>query len=319
MSATNTTPNIGLPSFIGTDKPAWLTDWNGAMSTIDTEIGTIKTGVSGDETRIGNLENSVSSLNTTVSNHTTSITALNTQVATQGGTINTITSLIGNGTPTTTDQTIIGAINELHADQGDLANLVTTDKSSFVAAINEVAGGGGGSIAASAVSYNNTVSGLTANNVQAAIDELAGGSPVPGHYDFDLSAHTGDYTATAASGVSITGAQIHYAFNADFSVGKVYGIVPTTFDRSAINTWATLFTLPSLGQTYPAAFNVDMGGELYYSSGTPNGYSEVRMHVNTDGSIEVQGKNTTGSETSQQVNYYMDLTPCIYFFENYGD
>ena len=115
MSATNTTPNIGLPSFIGTDKPAWLTDWNGAMSTIDTEIGTIKTGVSGDETRIGNLENSVSSLNTTVGNHTTSITALNTQVSNQGGTINTITSLIGNGTPTTTDHTIIGAINEINA------------------------------------------------------------------------------------------------------------------------------------------------------------------------------------------------------------
>lgn len=116
MSATNTTPNIGLPSFIGTDKPSWLTDWNGAMSTIDTEVGSLKTDLSGDETRIGNLENSVSSLNTTVGNHTTSITALNTQVSNQGGTINTITSLIGNGTPTTTDQTIIGAINELHQD-----------------------------------------------------------------------------------------------------------------------------------------------------------------------------------------------------------
>lgn len=116
MSATNTTPNIGLPSFIGTDKPAWLTDWNGAMSTIDTEVGSLKTDLSGDETRIGNLENSVSSLNTTVGNHTASITALNTQVSNQGGAINTITSLIGNGTPTTTDQTIIGAINELHSD-----------------------------------------------------------------------------------------------------------------------------------------------------------------------------------------------------------
>lgn len=119
MSATNTTPNIGLPSFIGTDKPSWLTDWNGAMSTIDSEVGGLKTDLSGDETRIGNLENSVSSLNTTVGNHTTSITALNTQVSNQGGTINTITSLIGNGTPTTTDQTIIGAINELHADITD--------------------------------------------------------------------------------------------------------------------------------------------------------------------------------------------------------
>lgn len=115
MSATNTTPNIGLPSFIGTDKPAWLTDWNGAMSTIDSEVGTLKTDLTGDEARIGGLENSVTSLNTTVGQHSTSISNLNTQVTSQGGSINTITSLIGNGTPTTTDQTIIGAINEINA------------------------------------------------------------------------------------------------------------------------------------------------------------------------------------------------------------
>lgn len=322
MSATNTTPNIGLPSFIGTDKPAWLTDWNGAMSTIDTEIGTIKTGVSGDETRIGNLENSVSSLNTTVSNHTTSITALNTQVATQGGTINTITSLIGNGTPTTTDQTIIGAINELHANQGDLANLVTTNKSSFVAAINEVAGGGG-SIAASAVSYDNTTSGLTANNVQAAIDELAGAGPTPGQYDFDLSAHAGSYTPTAETGVTINTHDIHYAFNADYSIGKIYGIILCDFDRANYSNWATLFTLPSVGQTYAQAFNVAMGGEMFYeydsSIGyTPNGPAQTRFHVNTDGSIEVQAKTLT-THTTKTVRFFMDLTPCIYFFENYGD
>ena len=38
MSHTNTTPNYGLPQFITTDKPAWLTDINGAFSAIDTGI-----------------------------------------------------------------------------------------------------------------------------------------------------------------------------------------------------------------------------------------------------------------------------------------
>ena len=38
MSHTNTTPNYNLPQFVGTDKPAWLTDINQAFSAIDTAI-----------------------------------------------------------------------------------------------------------------------------------------------------------------------------------------------------------------------------------------------------------------------------------------
>ena len=38
MSATNHTTNYNLPIFVGTDKPAWLVDFNGAMTTIDTQM-----------------------------------------------------------------------------------------------------------------------------------------------------------------------------------------------------------------------------------------------------------------------------------------
>ena len=38
MSATNTTDNYNLPVFVGTDKPAWLVDFNGAMTAIDTQM-----------------------------------------------------------------------------------------------------------------------------------------------------------------------------------------------------------------------------------------------------------------------------------------
>lgn len=38
MAATNHTANYNLPQFIGTDKPAWLTDVNGAMTAIDTQM-----------------------------------------------------------------------------------------------------------------------------------------------------------------------------------------------------------------------------------------------------------------------------------------
>lgn len=38
MSFTNKTPNYNLPQWLGSDKPAWLTDMNGAFSEIDTAI-----------------------------------------------------------------------------------------------------------------------------------------------------------------------------------------------------------------------------------------------------------------------------------------
>ena len=38
MSATNHTTNYNLPVFVGSDKPAWLVDFNGAMNAIDAAI-----------------------------------------------------------------------------------------------------------------------------------------------------------------------------------------------------------------------------------------------------------------------------------------
>ena len=144
MSATNKTAVYELPIFLGTDVPSWLTDWNGAMGDIDTAIAAAKAAADAAASTAGTaatdivtINGQITSLQNTVGTHTT-------QIGTISGNINTINSLIGNGTPTTTDQTLIGAINELHANQGDLANLTTTDKSSLVAAINEAAQSGGG-------------------------------------------------------------------------------------------------------------------------------------------------------------------------------
>lgn len=38
MGATNHTTNYNLPQFVGSDKPTWLGDINGAMSAIDTQM-----------------------------------------------------------------------------------------------------------------------------------------------------------------------------------------------------------------------------------------------------------------------------------------
>ena len=41
MAATNTTPNLELSQFVGSDKPDWLTDYNGDMSKIDSSYGAV--------------------------------------------------------------------------------------------------------------------------------------------------------------------------------------------------------------------------------------------------------------------------------------
>ena len=46
MGHTNSTPNLHLPQFIGSDKPTWLSDVNGAMLAIDTAYGTIEANAS---------------------------------------------------------------------------------------------------------------------------------------------------------------------------------------------------------------------------------------------------------------------------------
>lgn len=195
MSATNSTPTINLPLFIGTDKPAWLVDWNGAMNAIDSAIAALQTAESGTAASLSALANSVTALSNTVSQQTTaietvtqSVNQLAGNVTTINGNINTINSLIGNGEPTTTDKTIIGAINEINAkipeggtvEADDVSfdntgsGLVATNVQAAIVEVN----GKIPSIStpdAEDVDYDNTTSGLQATNVQAAIDELAQG------------------------------------------------------------------------------------------------------------------------------------------------
>ena len=164
MGATNTTANYNLSQFISTDKPAWLQDYNGDMLKIDTGINAAKLAADTAQSTATNAQTDATSAVNSVTTLATTASSLSTAIGNINGTLNTITSLIGNGTPTTTDHTIIGAINELHADQGDLADLQTTDKSSLVAAINEAAQSGGGGGATGYHVITKTVSGANTTN-----------------------------------------------------------------------------------------------------------------------------------------------------------
>lgn len=185
MSATNSTLNYELPQFIATDKPAWLVDFNGAMSTIDTAIKEAKTAGDNAQTTANTNAANITTLDGTVTSQGTAIGVLTSDVAGNTGSINTINSLIGNGQPTTTDKTIIGAINEINAKVGDVeaddvsfdnanTGLVATDVQAAIVEVKGLIPAGPGSVDADDVSYVNTSSGLTATDVQAAIDETVG-------------------------------------------------------------------------------------------------------------------------------------------------
>lgn len=220
MSATNSTANYNLPVFLATDKPAWLTDWNGAMNAIDTAIHTAQATADGAQTTAGTATADIATINASLTTITSNISSLTTTVNGNTGSINTINSLIGNGQPTTEDKTLIGAINEIYAMIG-----------------------GGSSVTADVVSYDNTDSGLSADNVQDAIDEVV--SMIPsgptGSYAKKPTLVTGTLTAgqtsLTLSDASIVATSFIEIFTADGTpytgATQSVGSVVITFDALA--------------------------------------------------------------------------------------
>lgn len=141
------TSNYDLCQYEGSDKTSYLINYNGDMLKIDTAIKAAKDAADAAQAKADTAdgkadinEGAIATLNTQING----ASGIASDVATVQGAVNTINSLIGNGEPTTTDKTLIGAINELNSgkadssDVGNLENLTTTDKSSIVGAINEV-------------------------------------------------------------------------------------------------------------------------------------------------------------------------------------
>lgn len=138
MSSTNKTATIELSQYVSTDKPTYLVDYNGDMLKIDNAIAA-------DRDSITTAQNKANTADGKADINKTSIDNLNLQVngdpddpsdvgiagdlTAVEGTVNTVTALLGNGHPTTSDQTVIGAINGLEgaiAPREDGANLANS-------------------------------------------------------------------------------------------------------------------------------------------------------------------------------------------------
>lgn len=76
MSSTNKTTNYELSQFVETDRPAWLTDYNGDMRTIDSTMKAISDVASGASGSISELADRMSTAEGNISTNTNDITAL---------------------------------------------------------------------------------------------------------------------------------------------------------------------------------------------------------------------------------------------------
>lgn len=145
MSSTNKTTNYELSQFIGTDKPAWLSDYNGDMGKIDAGIYSAQTTATGADgkattntTAIGTLANLATTAKTDL---VSAINEVNTSASTAQSTANTAV-----GSASTANEAITNLTNYLAmSNYGDVASANIT--------INA------GSIGSKSISYASNVTG----------------------------------------------------------------------------------------------------------------------------------------------------------------
>lgn len=111
MGSTNFTLNYELSQFIGTDKPAWLQDYNGDMLKIDTGIAAAKTAADNAQSSADGAQGDATSALSDIANINTELGTIESSLSAATGNINTINSLIGDGTSLLTGQTIIAGLN----------------------------------------------------------------------------------------------------------------------------------------------------------------------------------------------------------------
>ena len=135
MASTTKTANLELSQFVGTDKPTWLTDYNGDMHKIDDGYKKLKDANTTTQADLDATKKDLSESNTDINNVKASVQALEAQdnalgnrltvvegnydtihheVAIDTQSITDIKTDLGMDTPlTTTATTVHGAINEL--------------------------------------------------------------------------------------------------------------------------------------------------------------------------------------------------------------
>ena len=133
MSHTNSTANYNLPQFVGSDTPAWLTDINGALSAIDSQM---KTNADSASTANASATTANSNIGTLTNLNTTSktdlVSAVN-EVNTNIGVVSGVASS-ASGTATTAKNTADTLSKYVNIDT--FGNATVTTNNGSIAYVN---------------------------------------------------------------------------------------------------------------------------------------------------------------------------------------
>lgn len=80
MSASLKTQNYELPIFVADDIPAWLVDWNNAMTAIDTAIASAKQSGTDAASAVANMQENITQLQQSVLNLSNNVTNLSSSI-----------------------------------------------------------------------------------------------------------------------------------------------------------------------------------------------------------------------------------------------
>lgn len=301
MASTNHTTNYSLSQFVGSDKPAWLGDYNQDMDKIDTQmktnataISTLGTTVSGQTTAISGLTTDVSTLQTDVSGLGTRMTAVETKNSEQ-------------------DTAITNAQNK--AD--------TADGKADTNAQNITSQGLDITNLQSDVSANTTAIATNAGNITTLGNKLSG---------LEDSLTLDDFTTASSLAEHVSNVALTLAQSTDSSIFKFYGKLRFNDNGSGGTYTYTKTAVPGLTGTYgfKTSLHLNVAPDEAYTianamlvySKYATGFADItsaNIAVGTDGYIYVWS-NTSNTMTVQGSHSQQCwLAPCVYFNKNFGD
>ena len=149
----------------------------------------------------------------------------------------------------------------------------------------------------------------TTNNNVSALDTRVTALENASGSGLDLSAYSGAITPAVPSGATLDDSSVHYALNSDKTIGKINGFIRVR-DVSVSTDWSTIATLSSADlPTRTAQKTVDLGYCMCYTTGLD--VVAIRLALNTDGTINVQGKFTA----AETMTIWATLPPVLYLID----
>lgn len=244
MASTNKTTHYNLSQFLGTDKPAWLGDYNSDMNKIDNGINTAQTTATGAD---GKADANATSI-------------------------------------------------------GTLSNLTTDEKTSLVAAINEV-----DSHADTAQGTANSASN-TANGAVSSLQNLENYLKLNSITNFDENNMIPTVGTMDSSSLTV-------ATDSTGKLGKIYGY----FRHKPTSTgWQTIYVTTDTGlrpATNTTIYPIGIIQGVNNSFNANNAIEGISVDVKTDGTLEIHYQANI-VPSSFFLGY---MFPCVYFIEDWGD